>query len=247
MIPNAGFWATWFRENHVPQIEAFQTKAFRRVDSAFRGIDAEADAQAKAEYQRLGSLPADPDSCVDMSDLADVATEHGIAYYETMSAVRQSIVNLLAVGLHHLFEQQQQLFFRRGIAVRETIRFTTCELEKRLRQCAIDSRRFECAAKVDELKLAANAIKHGAGKSADGLAEVRPDLFRDPLLGEPRWAMVEPDSRRTGLTSPPISPLAGADIHVSERDLAEWRAAVVSYWNELADILERHGRQSEEV
>ena len=93
--------SVWFLEHHVPQIEAFQTNAFERVDAAFRGIEAEADARAEAEFERLGSLPADPDSWTDMGDLADLATEHGIAYYETMAAIRQSVVNLLAVGLHH--------------------------------------------------------------------------------------------------------------------------------------------------
>ena len=246
MIPNAGFWATWFRENHVPLIEAFQTNAFEKVDSAFSGIEEEADARAEVEFERLESLPADPDSWTDMGDLAELATEHGMAYYETMAAVRQSVVNLLAVGLHHLFEQQQHLFFRRGLAVGETRRFTTCELDKRLRKCEVDSRRFECAAKVEELRVAANAIKHGAGNSADKLAEVRPDLLRDPVIGERQWAKVEADSRRTTPTSAPISPLAGADIHVSERDLAEWRNAVVSYWRELAATLDRQSRRPED-
>ena len=239
MIPDARFWARWLRQNHVPQIEAFQTNAFERVDTAFRGMEAEADARAEAEFERLGSLPADPDSSVDMGDLAELAIEHGIAYYATMSAVRQGMVNLVAVGLHHLFEQQQHLFFRYGLAAGETRKFKTSELENCLRQSGVDPRRFECAARVEELRNAANAIKHGAGKSAEKLAEIRPDLFRDPLLGEQQWAKGRADSRRTKPTSEPISPLAGADIHVSERDLAEWRNAVMSYWNELAETIDR--------
>ena len=63
--------------------------------------------EAEAEFDRLGSMPADPDVSINLGDIAHWATEHGIEYYETMLAVRQGMVNLLAVGLHHLFEQQQ--------------------------------------------------------------------------------------------------------------------------------------------
>ena len=244
MIPNAGFWEIWFREKYVHQIEAFQANAFKRIASAFRGIEAEADAKAEAEYERLGSMPADPDSWTDMSDLADLATEHGVVYYETMSAVRQSIVNLLGVGLHHLFEQQQHLFFRREPAVGGTRNFTMNELEKRLREYGIDTRSFGCAARVRELRLSANTIKHGAGRSADELARIRPDLFRDPVLEQPMWAEADASSARGAYRPLRIAPLAGADVRVSEHDLTKWSAAVISYWKEFAAILDRQSQRS---
>ena len=108
MVPNAGFWAQYFRQYHVQAVEGFRAGALEKVVAAFNSIAEEADAAAEAEFERLGSMPADDG--IDMGDVAEWATEHGIEYYETMSGVRQGVLNLRAVGLHHLFEQQQLSF-----------------------------------------------------------------------------------------------------------------------------------------
>ena len=107
MVPNAKFWVHNFREFHVRTIEGFRAGALEKVAAAFSSIAEEADTAAEAEYERLGSMPAEPNSSIDMGDVAEWAIEHGIEYYETMSGIRQGVLNLLAVGLHHLFEQQQ--------------------------------------------------------------------------------------------------------------------------------------------
>ena len=39
------------------------------------------------------------DDQTDMSDVAEMAHDHGIAYYETMSGVSRGVLNVLAVGL----------------------------------------------------------------------------------------------------------------------------------------------------
>ena len=245
MIPNAGFWANYFREVHVRAIERFRTAALKRVTPAFSGIEEEAEAAAEAEYERLGSMPADPDSLVDMADLAEWATEHGIEYYETMSGVRQSVSNLLAVGLHHLFEQQQLFFLDRELARAEGGSRRLSQFENRLRAHSVDPQSFECASKVNELRLAANTIKHGAGWSADELAKVRPDLFEHPILAQEREAQIEAvhSERATMLASSSLAPLAGEDLYVSERDISEWCDAVISFWKELSTVLdEQHLR-----
>ena len=83
---------------------------------AFEGIAEDAERATKAEYERLGAMPYGDQ--IDMSDVAEMANDHGIAYYETMSGVRQGVLNVLAVGLYHLFEQQQLFFLRRGLLSR---------------------------------------------------------------------------------------------------------------------------------
>ena len=100
-------------------IEAYRAGVFDRVLPAFSGIGEEADVAANAEFERLGAMPADPDGLVDMADLAEQAERHGQALYETMKGLRQGVRNLLAVGLHHLFEQQQVFFFQRALATKE--------------------------------------------------------------------------------------------------------------------------------
>ena len=111
MVPNAGFWANYCRQVHVRALKGFRAGALEKVAPAFESIAEDADRATEAEYERLGSMPYDGQT--DMSDVAEMAQDHSIADYETMSGVRQGVLNVLAVGLYHLFEQQQLFFLRR--------------------------------------------------------------------------------------------------------------------------------------
>ena len=68
-----------FRQVHIWAIEGIRSGILEKVVPAFSGIEEEANAAAEAEYDRLGSIPADPNGWFDMSDAADLATEHGSA------------------------------------------------------------------------------------------------------------------------------------------------------------------------
>ena len=166
--------------NLIRMIEGYRAGALEKVATAFSGIAEEADAAAEAEFERLGSMPTDDE--IDMGAVAEWSTEYGIQYYETMLGVRQGVLNLLAVGLHHLFEQQQLFFLRRELARDDEGTLRVAELERRLAERGIDCRSFRCAVKLYELRKAANAIKHGAGPAAKELAALRPDLFKHPAL-----------------------------------------------------------------
>ena len=243
MVPNAKFWAHYFREFHVRTIEGFRAGALEKVAAAFSSIAEESDAAAEAEFDRLGCMPADDE--IDMGDVAEWATEHGVEYYETMSGVRQGVLNLLAVGLHHLFEQQQLFFLRRELARADKGALQPPELERRLAGRGIDCRSFRCAGKLYELKMASNAIKHGTGPSAKKLAALRPDLFEHPALASRGPAQgVSGSGPAAVLASSLFAPLAGDDLYVSEHDLSDWCTAVSEYWEELSTMLdEQHRRQ----
>ena len=62
-------------------------EALEKVVPAFEGIAEDAERAAEAEYERLGSMPYDDQ--IDMSDVAEMAKDHGITVYKTMSGVRQ--------------------------------------------------------------------------------------------------------------------------------------------------------------
>ena len=244
MVPNPRFWAYYCREFHVPVVQAFRSAALKRVVTAFGGLAEEAEAAAEAEFERLGStVPVD--AGFDMGDVAEWAQDYGIKYYETISGIQQGVQNLLAVGLYHLFEQQQLLLLRRAIARYDDAPSTVSELERRLIGLGIDCRNLRSAGKVYELRKAANAIKHGPGPAATELAKLRPDLFENPVLattGVPKG----PASRSEVLASSLSAPLAGEDLYVSERDLSDWCTAVVDYWQELSTFFdELHRRQAD--
>ena len=163
---------------------------------------------------------------------------------------RQGVHNLLAVGLHHLFVQQQMSFFQRALATKENKTWDGTTLDERLAKCGIDSNDFRrAAAKTDELRVAANAIKHGAGRSANQLARLRPDLFEDPILAKVHAEIGLPKDeerareRARGRAAALVAPLAGDGLYVAENDLTAWCDAAKSYWLELATILEEGQQQ----
>ena len=233
MVPNAEFWTDYFRQA-IRELQGFRAGALEKVVPAFEGIAEDAERAAEEEYERLGSMPYG--NQIDMSDVADMAKDHGITVYETMSGVRQGVLNVLAVGLYHLFEQQQLFFLRRGLLSREEdvpALFKVAELEKRLDECGVECRSFSCAGKLHELRTAANAIKHGTGPAGDELARLRPDLF-----GNLDLLQLEGDNAKSShaAVSPDFiyTPLAGDDLYVSERDLSEWCDAAIAFWEELS-------------
>ena len=235
MIPDARFWTDYFRQA-IRELQGFRVGALEKVVPAFEGIAEDAERAIEAEYERLGSMTA-YDAQIDMSDVADMAMEHRTTVYETMFGVRQGVLNLLAVGLYHLFEQQQLFFLRRGLLSRAEYDVPALlkvdEFEKRLAECGVECQSFSCAGKLQELRTAANAIKHAKGRAGDKLAKLRPDLFRSPGL------LLEGDDAESFPAAAwaqhlLYTPLAGDGLYVSERDLSEWCDAAIAFWEELS-------------
>lgn len=103
----AGSYIAWrARTVALPHLRAYGDCAREQVVPLFGDIGEKADEVAQAEYERLGSRTVGEDFAVDMGDLAERAQNVGLTYYETMVGVRQSVLNLLAVGLFHLIEQE---------------------------------------------------------------------------------------------------------------------------------------------
>lgn len=232
MVPNAGFWARYFRRVHVPAIRGFCTGALDMVAPAFGRIAEEANAAVEGERERLGSSSG-------VWGTGEYDADPSIEYYETMSAVRQSILNLLAVGLHHLFEQQQLFFLRKELVRGDGGKLKAEAIERHLTECGVNYQRLTSTARLDELRLAANAIKHGDGRSARELAPLRPDLFEYSVPSrEPTTENALASEGPAAIVPSIFAPLTGHDLYVSEQHLSEWCDAATTYWNELAAILD---------
>ena len=87
MVPNAEFWTDYFRRA-IRELQGFRAGALEKVVPAFEGIAEDAERAAEEEYERLGSMPYG--NRIDMSDVADMAKDHGITVYETMSGLTSS-------------------------------------------------------------------------------------------------------------------------------------------------------------
>ena len=185
-----------------------------------------------------------------MPELAERADRHGQKFYEMMRRVRQGWLNLVAVGLHHLVEQQQAVFFQGALATEKNKEFKPEALKNRLAEHGIAAENLGGAARVWELRTAANAIKHGPGPSAQRLAELRPELFEDRSLAEYLETLGIPptDAERAQERAARLgAPMAGENLYVTENDLTEWCEAAIEYWRELATSVEALDQQDQEA
>lgn len=194
---------------------------------AFGDLEARADAVSEARFDELGATAAGEDSVMDMGDLAEDAQDTGITFYLTMTSLRQASINLCAVGLYHLIEQQLASICRDGL-------FTglPAPIDGNLRslhawyaeQLEFDLGSLAGWDTLDELRLVANTTKHAEGGSARQLRERRPDLFQDPITAhmasEHAWLQSD---RSVG------APLAGDGLFVKDSDLEAYGAGAICF------------------
>ena len=150
--------------------------------------------------------------------------------------IRQATVNMAAVTLWHLLEQQLLMFHIREVLdanERISTNFRNIEkLKSRLKDNGCDIEQLSSWAKLRELKLVANALKHGPGPSLTKLFKIRPDLLVPP--GMKRSSHFNP------LPSYVESPAGGYDIFVKDDDLQAYFDTVISFLNEFSDMIEKH-------
>ena len=85
--------------------------------------------------------------------------------------------------------------------------------------------------KILELEALANVVKHGDGRSAEKLRELRPDLLTNPLF-----------RGRAGLMGSPTAyvglPLAGDSVYVTPEDFAALVQSAEMFWRDFADAID---------
>lgn len=231
-MPGYEFWADYFRTVFTPQVDAFANALSRRVLPSFDNLDEEGRRIEEEEYQRLCALSgygAEPD----LASLAERARDVAITYYVTMHEIVQGIVNLFAVGLWHLFEQQLAHFARHALPYTwDPPNPPFGDVQGALREMTLDVTRLLSYPRVEELRWLANCVKHGDGTSCTQLRARRPELFAPSgttdLLPSPPFADL-----------PVIAPLGGEDLYLTTEGFKGYTDAVKAFWSELASELER--------
>ena len=253
----SGHYMAWrVRGSAIPYVKAYGEFVLKDVLSAFANLGNRADEIAKAEFNRLASELVGEESSSDMASLAESAFKEGLAFYETRSSLRQTILNLLAEGLFHLIEQHladlchDETFSEMNVP---PPRETNLESVRKWYQAYfyLDLSSLPSWRNIDELRLVANATKHGKGHSADELLQVRPDLFQLPPL---------PEEIPLNISSPHISeellkvwmektivmPLAGPVLHglyVTEQLFGEYYQSGNQLFADIANHFEAHGEK----
>jgi hypothetical protein len=221
------------RDSAVRYIRAYGECVGRDLMPAFADLEAKAEAVGEAEFDRLGSEPAGDDWDGDMGSLAEAADEKAQLYYDTMAGLSQAVLNLLAVGLFHLLEQELADLCRDGA-------FTVPPpVDSRLDGVAdwyrqhfdLDLRTLPSWPLIDELRLVANATKHAEGAAVRQLRERRPELFHNPVLREVH-VLEEP------VPWPVHRPLSGEDLYVTPEIFQQYTAAAVNFVSEIASHFE---------
>lgn len=205
--------AAYVRYVVLRQLDTFGTDGIARSLSGFSHLEAEANEYADKMFASYGEQASSDDP----GSWAEEARDQGVEYYRVLSELRQGVVNLLAVGLFHLFEQHKQ----KVIALVTDGGRMPPDFEQ-----LVDS------TKVGELEYVANTVKHAEGRSARELRSRRPELFVPPILrGSPLGTMIQ-EGRR-----PSENPLGGTDLFLSENDLQDYRDAVRELWEQVLPAL----------
>ncbi len=236
------FWGAYFKRSYIPEIESLRDVQLNNMLTALPDAEREAEAHTQSMWDWAMAQPSDGSD--DPGDWAEWVQEQGLIHYQRLSGVRQAAFNMGTVMLWHLLEQQMLSFHRRQVLSiqeeQDTLEdpkkhnalHTFKEFKKRLEEGGYGLSLLSAWNKVDELRLVANTVKHGAGDSASKLLAVRPDLFTAPGLGDfsARFAPRAVDVER---------PAAGEDLYVSENDLRAYFTAAVDFWTDFAEMIAR--------
>jgi len=228
-------WSKRFKSEFVPQLNLLVEALEARLLPTLKDTDISHEAEGVKDetWQNLMSMPARDD--IEMSDLAEIAEEAGVSHYMMLSRIRQGLINMFTAGLYHTFEQQLLLFHRKEVLEpaeeNEPSLFKVTIFKERLASRNIDVEKFRCWSKVDELRLAANTVKHAEGESAMKLRTVRPDLFIDPMWKNSEFTLLREPTTNVFL------PLLGEDIFITMNDLHMYRDAVVDFWADLSNAI----------
>ena len=202
-----------------------------RLLPTFSQIDQESEAVAEAAWERLD---ATADDKADEADAAEAAEKAGVAHYLALVDAKQGLLNLFAVALHHLVEQQQITVLRHELFQRnEAVSYkmlSVAEFVKRLAAANIKFAASTSSLAIEELRNVANASKHAEGTSAEWLASNRSDIFTAPSLradkrlfqGPSRWL---------------FQPMTGQDLYVTTDDLERYFRAADQFWQEFEEAL----------
>lgn len=164
----------------LSNLEYVSYTILERLYSAFDAIEAEAKIIEKKASQRY-SVSFDPDT-MDESYGFEEAYHEGIDHYLIHNEMKNEFLNSAATWLFHLFEKDCiKIFGNVDGHVKKK------ELKKLGIVTSAGSLWSACN---KELRLIANVVKHGEGKSAIDLEKIRPELFKKDLFSK-RFIAIE--------------------------------------------------------
>jgi len=195
----------------LEQLDTLAVDGTSRALAGFARIAEEAEEYANKMFESYVQSVGEGDP----GDFADAARDQAVQYYGVLADLRQGIVNLLAAGLYHLYEQH-----------RDKLKLILKDRGRPMPH--LES--LDGWDKVEELRLLANTVKHADGRSAQELRKIRPDFFVSPLV---RGSPIEKHALRRATENP----LGGTDLFVTEADINNYRDAIRQLWEALRPLV----------
>jgi len=195
---------------------------YNRTKKQFDDIEKEAEDYANSLYNNYpGNEDADPAS------IAELAQGKGLELFEVLSIMKSSHLLMTILMLYYIWEQQLKKFTTSEL--KHYIDFSNkileyCDIKKIFKLHKVDIEKTKSWAKIKELKLLANTIKHGEGHSAKELRKIRPDFFKNKLL--------------SGIDTLEFAEAVLLDensLQVKESDLNVYIKATKSFWDEMPE------------
>ena len=227
MQPQLYLWEP-LRTKFKDQIRLFLETYTARIHPLFSNIEEEAKKIADNHYQELGTY-FNPD-CHDESDFAEAAWEKGLEYYDGISLMEYNSLLMWISTLYQFWEQQVRKFLYDEIShthnIGEFKDFCSIriidEFKNIFSQFDQDITSFLSWANIDELRLLTNVIKHGDGRAATSLANIRPDIFSSEHLS-------------TNLLDLYKTTLANRVLNVTKDDFVRYCESLIKFWDELPE------------
>jgi hypothetical protein len=210
-------------------VRAYSHGFTTHILSGFDDIEADADAAASAYFEEQMNQPTGYDGPYDdPGAVADDAQEHGFSVYSDLEFVRTEVTALAVAGLYHLWERLLKNFLVREfepydppIATDKLRRAEFVILGDILIKHGWDIKGRDFYDDLDTLRLVANVVKHGDGKSCDDLLEKAPQMFHD-------FGNLCMNDRR------------GADhLELRKEDFLRFVAAVLGFFEQFPERLRR--------
>lgn len=221
------------REQFKRFITVFIKTYMERVSPVFDSIDEEANEYTQKVFEMLGQS-FDPDRD-DEADFAERAQEQGYEYWEGLALMQYNTKLMSIATLYQFWEQQVRKLVFEELNRHHTfsdkkgriITFKTfCtrgidDMKEVFHQCGVELESLNSWAKINELRLLQNVIKHGDGKSSSDLEALRPDFYRK--IGN------------TKIMDLYLSVLNEVALDVDDNEIVVYGDALKEFWDELPE------------
>jgi hypothetical protein len=225
------------RHFQLPFIQMFGQWVNEYVIPLEAQLTARTDAFEKEVYDELGSQPVPENYSGDGWEVAESAIEQGHWFYEQITSMYQTTLNLFAAGFFHAIEQQLA-DLTRDAAIESEVPDTKLDVVTKWfgKHFLIDLAQFPAWHVIDELRLVANTAKHAEGAAAERLRKIRPDLFQSPIIRE--------DFPDIPVVHRPVSrPLGGDGLYVTAKDFGLYEKTATQLFEWLAAQFESNAEQ----